>query len=261
VTFPPGTHAPPSQSLPPQPLIGITTSLAPGGSHALPHVMLGAQYVEAVERVGGVAVLLSPAHAPAALRRLLDLLDGLVLSGGEDVDPARYGQAPHPALGDTNPARDAMEFAVLEGALTRECPVLAICRGMQLLNVAWGGTLLQDLPSQREGPIAHRQRAPVDQAWHEVVVEAGSGLHAALGVDSLRVNSFHHQGIDRLAAGLRCSARAPDGLVEGVESVDGRWIRGVQWHPERGRSETPDGADANEALFRALVEASAGARR
>jgi putative glutamine amidotransferase len=134
-------------------------------------------------------------------------------------------------------------------------PVLAICRGMQRLNVAWGGTLIQDLPSQRPGPVEHRQRDAVDRTWHGVEVEAGSGLHRLLGEGRLRVNSFHHQAIDRLAAGLRCTARLTDGVAEGVESTDGRWIHGVQWHPERGPTEAPDGSDAGAALFRGFVEA------
>jgi putative glutamine amidotransferase len=237
-------------------LIGITTSLAPAGRHGLPHLMLGAQYVQAVEQAGGVAVPLSPAHTDASLDRLLELVDGLVLSGGEDVDPARYGQPPHPSLGSVNPERDAMEFRVLEGALRREIPVLAICRGAQLLNVAWGGTLFQDLPSLRPTAMEHRQQAPVDQPRHTVTVEKGSRLRDVLGADVVPVNSFHHQGIDRLAPGLRAVAWADDGLVEGVESADGRWIVGVQWHPERSGSDRADVALPDAALFRALLAAA-----
>jgi putative glutamine amidotransferase len=236
------------------PLIGITTSIAPVGRHGLPHVMLGAQYLHAVEAAGAVALPLTPAHEQRSLDLLLERIDALVLSGGEDIDPARYGQHPHPALGAITPARDEMEFHVLEGAIRRGLPILAICRGMQLLNVAWGGTLFQDLPSQRPGPIAHRQQAAIHQTAHEVSVAPDSVLRSIVGVDSLDVNSFHHQGIDRLAAGLRAVAWAEDGLIEAVESTDGRWIVGVQWHPERGEAEARGGPNPNAALFTHLVE-------
>jgi putative glutamine amidotransferase len=240
------------------PLIGITTSLAPAGSNRLPHAMLGAQYIEAVERAGAAALLLTPAHAPGSLDLLLDRIDGLVLSGGEDIDPTLYEQAPHPALDSVNPARDAMEVHVLAGALRRRLPVLAICRGMQLLNVAWSGTLFQDLPSLRAGPVEHRQRAAIDRPWHRIAVEPGSLLADVTGGTGLVVNSFHHQGIDRLAPGLRTVARADDGLIEAVEAVDEqRWVVGVQWHPER--SEAEGGQRPNASLFERLA-AEAGNR-
>jgi putative glutamine amidotransferase len=212
--------------------------------------VLGTQYVRAVERAGAAAVLLSPAHEEAALDRVLGLLDGLVLSGGEDIDPSRYGQPPHPALGETTPERDAMEIHVLEDGVRRGLPVLAICRGIQLLNVARGGTLFQDLDAQRPGPIEHRQKATVDRMWHDVTIERGSLLAAAIGAASVEVNSFHHQGIDRLGRGLRAVAWAGDGLIEGVEDTEGRWILGVQWHPERGESA------ASAPLFAALARAA-----
>jgi putative glutamine amidotransferase len=238
-------------------LIGITTSIAPSGRYGLSHLMLGAQYVRAVERTGAVVVPLSPAHAAASLERLLDLVDGMVFSGGEDIDPARYGQPPHAALGSVSPERDAMEIRVLEGALRRELPVLAICRGMQLLNVAWGGTLFQDLPSQRPGGVEHRQTAPIHQASHAITLEAGSTLRGVVGAHTVPVNSFHHQGIDRLAEGLRPVAWAEDGLVEGVESTERRWIVGVQWHPERDEeAEASEGLQPGAAIFRALVAAA-----
>lgn len=230
--------------------------MAPAGSHGLPYTMLGAQYMWAVERAGGVPLPLSPALGAESLRRLVGMIDGLVLSGGEDVHPARYGEEPHPALGSVSPERDAMETAALAGALERDLPVLAICRGLQLLNVAWGGTLFQDLPAQRPGPLEHRQRAEPERSWHTVTVAPGSRLHTVAGAAELPVNSFHHQGIRRLAAGLREVAWSEDGLIEGVEAEGEGWVVGVQWHPERGPAEGAEGAAANAALFRALIRAA-----
>jgi putative glutamine amidotransferase len=240
-----------------RPLIAVTTTMWPGGSYNLPQATLNVQYVTAVEAPGATAVLLTPGHDAASIQRLVGMAHALVLTGGEDVDPARYGQAPHPALGTVNPARDAMEFAALEAALARRIPVLAICRGIQLLNVALGGTLYQDLPSQRAGDILHEQEAPVGQGWHHATVQPGSGLERIFGARDLFINSFHHQGIDRLAPGLTATVRAEDGLVEGVEGTDHPWLYGVQWHPERGEAHTRDDRrHPDRRLFWALVQAA-----
>ncbi len=239
-----------------RPLIAVTTTMRPGGSHGLPQVQIYAQYVAAVEAPGATALLVTPGHDPASVEAIVGLADGLVLTGGEDVDPARYGQAPHPALETVNPARDAAELAALQAALRRGIPVLAICRGLQLLNVGMGGTLIQDIPSQLGGDVLHEQEAGVDERWHHARVEPGRGLHRIFGVDELFINSFHHQAVDRLAPGLRASARAEDGIVEGVEAEDGRWIYGVQWHPERGEAHAPrDERDPDRRLFWAFVQA------
>jgi putative glutamine amidotransferase len=240
-----------------RPLIVVTTSLHPAGSHQLPQVQLNVQYVTAVESSGATALLLSPGHSPDSIRRIVSLAHGLLLTGGEDVDPARYGQEPHPELGTVNPPRDEMEFTALEEALLRRMPVLAICRGCQLLNVALGGTLYQDIPSQLGGDVLHEQTAPWNQRWHGARVEPGSGLHAIFGSTELSINSFHHQAVDRLARGLRASVWAEDGIVEGVEGVDHPWMYGVQWHPERGEAEAPgDERDPDRRLFWALVRAA-----
>ncbi len=240
-----------------RPLIVVTTPIRPGGSHGLPQVQLNAQYVAAVEEPGGTALLATPAHDEESVRRLVGMAHALVLTGGEDVDPARYGQEPHPALGSVNLPRDAMELAALEAALERRLPVLAICRGLQLLNVALGGTLFQDLPAQRPGRVHHEQTAPWSHRWHGARVEPGSALHAVFGTGELFINSFHHQGIDRLAPGLEATVLAEDGLVEGVEATEYPWVYGVQWHPERGEAESPgDERDPDRRLFWALVRAA-----
>ena len=233
------------------PLIGVTTTMRTPATARGPQVILNAAYVEAVERSGATAMLLSPAHSLDSLNRILDTVHGLVLTGGEDVDPARYGQSPHPALGTVTPERDEMEFAVLAGALERGLPVLAICRGVQLLNVALGGTLYQDLPSERpDSAIVHEQEAPVDQRWHAARVEAGSELHNIYGASELFINSFHHQAIRDLAPSLKATVWAEDGLIEGVESTEHPWVLGVQWHPERGEADLADDTrDPDRRLF------------
>jgi putative glutamine amidotransferase len=239
-----------------RPLIVVTTTLAPG-SHDLPAVRLNVQYVTAVEEPGGTAVLLSPGHDCASVERLVELAHGLVLTGGEDVAPGLYGQEPHPELGSVNPLRDEIELAALNAALRRGIPILAICRGMQMLNVALGGTLYQDLPSQRGGEVVHEQTAPVTHRWHHADVKPGSGLEAIFGTRELFINSFHHQGVDRLAPSLEATVWAEDGLVEGVEGTEHPWMYGVQWHPERGEAESPaDERDPDRRLLWAFVQAA-----
>lgn len=240
-----------------RPLIVVTTTLAPSGSHNLPSVRLNVQYVTAVEEPGGTAVLLTPSHDRESVRHLVEVSHGLVLTGGEDVAPALYGQEPHPELGSVNPLRDEIEIAALEVALERGIPVLAICRGMQLLNVALGGTLYQDLPSQRTDGLLHEQSAPVTHRWHHADVKTGSGLEAIFGTRELFINSFHHQGVDQLAPSLEATVWAEDGLVEGVEGKEHPWMYGVQWHPERGEAESPaDERDPDRRLFWAFIQAA-----
>ena len=240
-----------------RPLIAVTTTMGSGGSHQLPAVKLNVQYVTAVEEPGGTALLVTPAHDEASVCGIVGMAHGLLLTGGEDVDPARYGQAPHPELGHVTPSRDAMEVAALEEAMRRGMPVLAICRGFQLLNVALGGTLFQDLAALRPGPIVHEQEAPVGHRWHGATVEEGSGLSEIFGTRELFINSFHHQGIDRLAPALRATVWAEDGLVEGVEGAGRGWMYGVQWHPERGEAEAPrDQRDPDRRLLWAFIDAA-----
>lgn len=240
-----------------RPLIAVTTSLAPVGSHGLPGVKLNAQYIAAIEKPGGAALLLTPAHDLASVEQIIGVAHGLMLTGGEDVDPARYGQSPHPTVTSVNPARDAMELAALEAAVRRGIPVLGICRGMQVLNVGLGGTLIQDLPSQRQDGLLHEQSAPVDKEWHHATVAEESGLASIFGTRELFINSFHHQAVDELGSGLRACAWAEDGVVEGIEGTGEGWIRAVQWHPERGEAQSPeDQRDPNRRLFWAFVQAA-----
>lgn len=224
------------------PLIAVTTTSVPeSGVNQTMDVHLNSTYLAAFERIGMTCLLVTPAHSRESVRQIVGLAHGLVLPGGEDVDPAFYGEEPVPELGLVNPARDVVEFAALEAALERPVPVLAICRGAQVLNVHLGGTLYQDLATQRPGQLRHRQTEPWFSRSHTVRLEEDSLLSGLLRAQELRINSFHHQAIKELGRGLRVSARAEDGLIEGVE-MDGedRWVVGVQWHPERHEAHTPD---------------------
>jgi gamma-glutamyl-gamma-aminobutyrate hydrolase PuuD len=185
-------------------------------------------YGAAVVLAGGSPVLL-PATAGSDAEAVTARIDGLLLSGGGDVDPARYGDSASPATRGVDGVRDGVEVELLRGALARDLPVLAICRGAQLLNVALGGTLHQHLPDVTG--VDHLHPEPRSFLAHRVKVEAGSILRQVVGVDQFEVNSMHHQAVDALAPGLRVGARAPDGIVEAVEDPDRRLL-GVQWHPE-----------------------------
>ena len=196
-------------------------------------VRLNAAYIRALESVGLLPLIVPPFADPSVGTRVLHLVAGLVLTGGEDVDPSLYGQDPHPELGSVSCARDATELTLLAAARDRDLPTLAICRGVQLLNVGFGGTLVQDLPSQRDGAHPHELDDLRDARVHTVRVKPSSRLAAVVGDEAIRVNSVHHQAIDRLGAGLRPNAWAEDGVIEGVESEDSHWwMLGVQWHPE-----------------------------
>jgi putative glutamine amidotransferase len=243
------------------PVIAMTTTTTTVADSGSTIVTLTGAYIEAIERMRGAPLLLSPVHTEHSLEHLIGLADGLVLTGGEDVDPSFYGHQPHPELGVVNIARDRMEFAVLKLALERRMPVLAICRGIQLLNVAFGGTLFQHLPAQRAEGVIHEQPAPINERWHAARVAPSSRLAEIFGATELFINSFHHQGIDHLGKGLRPVVWAEDGLIEGVEAEGHPWVMGVQWHPERGEAESPhDRRHPDTRLFYAFVEAARGYR-
>jgi putative glutamine amidotransferase len=246
-----------------RPLIGVTTSELrrpesvaerPEGEPGQPEMALGLKYLEAVERAGGIPVVLPPLRRGASIPALLCNLAGLLLSGGPDLDPGAYGAAGHPMLGPTEPALDAFEVSLARQADRRGIPILGICRGAQALNIARGGTLHQHLPDVTDGSVGHRQAVPGDRTCHVVRIAPGSGLAGIVGTGRLTVNSFHHQAIDRLGRGLRAVAWAPDGTIEAVEPVAataGGFVLGVQWH-----AETLFAARRHRALFRALVVAA-----
>jgi putative glutamine amidotransferase len=238
--------------------VALTTTIDPAaGSHARPAVFLYTSYIHALEQVGLAPMLVTPAHSPAAVAAILDACAGLVLSGGEDVDPARYGESPSPALGAVEPLRDAMEFRALEVAERRGMPILGICRGLQVLNVHFGGTLYQDIATERPSDLLHQQREPWDHRTHGATVRPGSLLHRIVGEGQLRINSFHHQAIKHLGRGLLVTARADDGLVEAIEHQDYPWLLGVQWHPERNEA-AASASDPDRVIFLAFTEAVRG---
>lgn len=205
-------------------------------------------YLDSLQRAGARVLYLQPSPEVDASRELATAA-GLVLSGGIDVDPQLYGQRRHPETDYRHPFRDPYELALLDEALRRDMPVLAICRGHQLLNVFMGGKLIQHIPGD-----THRAELepPRRSAWHEVELAAGSRLAAILGQGRILVNSRHHQGVapEMVASGLRVTALSPDGLVEAMEGEHHRWLVSVQWHPER-----PEMAGTMAPLFAAFVDA------
>ena len=211
-----------------RPLIGITSSYS-WDSHSL---TLPNSYVDAIERGGGTPVLLPPSFQ-IDVGQLLDAVDGLVLTGGVDVDPQLYGEEPLPNMGRIDPKRDHFEIGITKKALGIGKPILAICRGHQVLNVAMGGTLYQDVPSQVKGSLKHYATTPLYYPSHSVVVKEGSRLHGMFDKEKLGVNTFHHQAVKDLGEGLVATAWAPDGVIESMEVPGDVFILGVQWHPER----------------------------
>jgi putative glutamine amidotransferase len=207
--------------------------------------------VTALEGAGLIPLIVPPLSNERAATAVLDSVSGLVLTGGEDVDPARYGESRHEKVRSVNAARDATEAALVEAAKARGMPVLAICRGIQILNVALGGTLVQDISTQCKTDIAHDEDGPRDSRSHEIIVEPGSLIATAIGGASATVNSFHHQSVKDVADGMRVTARSPDGIVEGMESIDEDWwVLAVQWHPEE-MTNSPEPWD--RGLFKAFA--------
>jgi len=228
------------------PFIAITASVR-DSDIGMPRVVLEAGYLQAVRVARGLPLVFSPLDDEFTREHMFELAGGLLLTGGEDVDPSRYGQAPDGAR-TVSPERDAMELTLLEQALERRIPVLGICRGIQILNVALGGTLFQDLFTQRGKDIDHDRYREFDGHIHSIRTDAPRRLAGVFEVDEFVQNSAHHQGIRDLSPELTAVACAPDGLVEAVEYRAGgaAWTCGVQWHPER-TIEEPTGT--NRRLF------------
>jgi putative glutamine amidotransferase len=232
-----------------RPVIGLCAALerARWGAWDTPAHLLPREYADAVQRAGGIALLLPP--DPRALEHpdeLLDLLDGLILAGGSDMDPATYGATPHPETINTNPERDAFEIALARAAIARDLPFLGICRGMQVLNVAQGGSLLQHLPESHGHDDHRRYPGTFDGNDHQVRLAAGSLAARAAGEESHRTLSHHHQAVDRVGDGLVVTGHSElDELPEAVELPGSRFVLGVQWHPE---------ADETSRLVASLVQ-------
>ncbi len=234
------------------PRIGISTFVDP--QPRAQYCSVSDHYSRSVRAGGGLPFPIPLAEEPEWAERYVEGLDGLLLSGGKDSDPAQYGEEPVAGLGAFDTARDEWELALFKAAMARGIPILGICRGCQLVNVAMGGSLVQDLATQRPGTKAHNppEGFPVDRLYHSVDLVEGSFLRGVFGQERLRVNSFHHQAVKELAPGLEASAFAADGVLEGFESSDRtRFLVGVQFHPEGLTRRFPQFV----ALFSAFAEA------
>lgn len=215
----------------PAPLIAVSASskIWDGDERVRLHI----NYIRSLEAAGLIPVIVPPLRTPAAAEAIIASCAGLLLTGGEDVGPAQYGAAAHPAAGVPHGARDDTELALFHAARARSMPVLGICRGLQIANVALEGTLVQDIPSERPSAVRHDQPNARGERTHAVAVVPGTRLAGALGVTALRVNSYHHQSADRLGRELVVTATAPDGIIEAIETTNPDWwMVAVQWHPE-----------------------------
>jgi putative glutamine amidotransferase len=242
-------------------LVAVTASIAVEANGRPERATLNGSYLRAVEAAGAAPVMVAPQFGLETIESLMAGVAGLVLTGGGDVSPELYGEGPHTAASGISRERDAMELEALRVALDRQMPVLAICRGMQVLNVAMGGSLYQDLPTQCPSAVNHAQTSDGVTArgatTHDVSVEEGSRLAGVLGGTLLGTNSMHHQAVRQPGDGVVVAAWARDGVVEGLEMPGERWVMGVQWHPE----ELVATQEHARRLFAAFVAACGGGDR
>ncbi len=235
-----------------RPLIGIPCHAGIRAETERPIYYNNRTYIHAVERAGGVPILIPIFDDLDELHTLLPRLDGLLLSGGIDVDPSNYGEEPHPLLMDINPQLDALELAMAQWAFDKNVPTLGICRGMQMVNVALGGTLYQDLGALYPDSLRHKNwDLPRDTIVHSVRIAADSRMEQILGTREIRANSLHHQAVNATGKGVRVTGRAEDGVVELIEVPGHRFMLGAQCHPEEIYASVPAWA----GLFTAFVEA------
>ena len=227
-------------------LIGVTPSLTEKGN-----MTVNQDYMDAVFRAGALPVLLPLTEDEAVMREMLCRVDGLLLTGGDDVGPDMYGEEKLPCCGETAPRRDRFEFPLCRLALDMDLPILAICRGHQVLSCVLGGNMYQDIATQFSPELKHPQYSTPRDKVHDMIVEEGSLLHKITGLTKFQVNSRHHQAVKTPGAGLRVIARAADGLIEGVELPGKKFVLGVQWHPES----LSDRYEEAQALFNAFVGA------
>ena len=210
------------------PRIGLTPAVDDAGLASLPY-----PYSRAIELAGALPLPLANIEDGAAMDAFLDTCDGIFFTGGMDIVPARYGEVTQPFCGETQPKRDTLELALLEKALGRGMPILAICRGCQLVNVFFGGTLYQDLPTERKSEIAHRQTEGIYAPSHDILIAKDTPLFSLTGAARMVGNSFHHQAVKTVGDGLAVMAEAEDGVIEGLYAPGYPYLRAYQWHPER----------------------------
>lgn len=227
----------------------IIIGIAPNYSYERRAYTLSEDYVLAIEQAGGCGVILLPGQA------LPPFLDGLLLTGGGDIDPLLFGEEPLCQSGEINPRRDAYEMRICKAALAQDLPLLGICRGMQVMNIAQGGKIYQDIVVQAGTTLKHMQEAPRTYGTHSIFTEEGSLLASLWGSSCTRVNSLHHQACSRPGEGFTVSARSADGLIEAIEQKEKRFAVGVQWHPEAMQTEEM------RLLFAAFVQAAAAYRQ
>jgi putative glutamine amidotransferase len=243
-----------------KPIIGITSSIDRRSPIFGETYSLARKYAEGVLQAGGVPLIIPHNLDEDSLRVVLDRLDGVVLSGGGDMDPALFGEEQHPTTSEIEPDRDRVELTLARWVVERDRPFLAICRGIQVLNVALGGSLVQDIPSQVPNAVPHsfdRKTTPRDHAAHAVQIDLSSQLAKIMQAEVVQTNSWHHQAIKQAATELRVTAYAPDGVIEAVEVPGRRYAIGVQWHPEWMFEKWAE----HRRLFEGLVRASESANR
>ena len=211
-------------------------------------------YMELIIKSGGVPVMLSFSDDEESIKEIAQRFDGFIFTGGDDIATSYYGQEKLEQCGEPCVQRDSLEFALFNEVVKTDKPILGICRGMQFLNVALGGTLYQDLPTQRQSDTSHKQPAPHDAPTHGVTVEQGTMLYDILGTNQLRVNTLHHQAVDQIAPCLQVCARAEDGLVEAVYAPEKAFLMGVQWHPEMLFDKDENNLKIGKAFVRACIK-------
>ncbi|MCD8073124.1 MAG: gamma-glutamyl-gamma-aminobutyrate hydrolase family protein, partial [Alistipes sp.] len=217
-------------------------------------------YIRAVEDAGGVPILIPAATDSGTLRRIVDTIDGLILTGGADVAGEYFGQETLEGVTEVVPRRDAYDFLLLRLAVDRGLPILGICRGMQVINIAFGGDIWQDIPAcYPSASLQHTVLSPREKPCHPVRIEEGTRLASIIGKTATEVNSRHHQALRRVAEGFRIAATSPDGIIEAIEGYPCRRIMGVQWHPENLAAE--DGNEEMKALFEDFIRESSLLRK
>jgi len=231
-----------------RPIIGITCGTS-GSDGNLSENSIGGSYISAIENSGGTPMVIPITHNEACLEDSIGLIDGLLLSGGVDIDPSYFGEEAEPGLGRVDADRDRVELYLTKKALGKDLPILGICRGIQVLNVASGGSLYQDINTDLSNILKHRQVAPGWYGTQTIDIEKGSRLQDILEQPTIRVNSFHHQAVKKVAPGFVISAVARDGIIEGIEGTNRRFTIGVQFHPEVMWQNNPP----INALFTAFV--------